>query len=117
MNDLREELEFILSEDAASIFISVPLAMGIVLGPWLMRQRKIKQERKMKCNKHEGLERKRCLINLEIAALKSEQTKLKQSVSQCSKHPEPKRTKCKKTIMGLVKDYDIKIAKQKKKIG
>ena len=102
---LKEELEEILTEDPASIFVSVPLAMGIILGPWLIRQRKIKQKRKEQCNNLEGLAKKKCIINVESAALKSEKAKLLQSISQCQKHPEPKRSRCKTAIQNLANDY------------
>jgi hypothetical protein len=128
---LREDLEYIIDESGAidaaiqvmeipeaSLAIATLAAMGIVLTPWLARQRKIKQQRKHQCRKYQGLKRKQCMINLEIDELKKEKAKVIQSGLQCNKIPDAaKKNKCKQKIKDLVTSYDIKISKQRRKIG
>jgi seryl-tRNA synthetase len=114
---LREDLQHIINEDLGVSLAAAGIAGTIVLGPWLIRQRKITQERKTKCAKFEGLAKKKCMIQIEIQSLTQVKNKLSSSMGQCNKFDEPKKSKCKSRLQGIIKDYDSKVAALKKKIG
>jgi hypothetical protein len=127
---LREELEFVINEDLTtqlintageySPVIAAGTAMGVILIPMLRRIRKLKNQAKEKCKQfsHSKSLMKKCILKVEIDAIKKErQAMLSAATNQCKKKADPvKRKKCIDMLSGLAKDKLQAIKKKEAQI-